>query len=308
MAGSEPEVLPLLTRQDKDDLLLRRNGGLSSCGERPTAPFTNSNTMFSTDLFRPATTAYQSYTVGDATFRMIALPGMDNFVMGNDKGEEDSSSQEQPKHTQVINPFVLAEVPVTQQLWEEVVARARVQGLLDEQALSLSPAYFPGPNRPVESVNWHEAREFCRVLNLLLDKPKDFFRLPSEAEWEYAARAGKRETLYAGSNHLADVGWYDENNKKATIPVGLLSPNDFGLYDLSGNVWEWCEDDWHDNYENHPLDGRAWIDDPEERASYRVLRGGSWNDLARVCRCACRGGLRPGNRVSEDGFRLAAPV
>ena len=284
--------------------------GLVAAAKGLPPQLTNSNTMFSTDLFRPATVTCQSYTVGDATFRIVALPGMDNFVMGNNEGEENSFSQEHPKHNRVINPFALAEFPVTQQLWQEVVARARVQGLLDEQALPLNPAYFPGPNRPVENVNWHEAREFCRVLSLLLDKPKDFFRLPSEAEWEYAARAGKRQTLYAGSNHLADVGWYNKNNEKETIPVGLLSPNDFGLYDLSGNVWEWCEDDWHGNYENHPRGSEPWVDDPDpdRRAEGRVQRGGSWYSLAGYCRCAYRSNGWPDFRFNFIGFRLAAPV
>lgn len=265
--------------------------------------------MFSTDLFRPATVTCQPYTVGDTTFRMVALPGMDDFVMGNDEGENNSFGGEQPKHVRTIHPFCMAEFPVTQQLWQEVVARARVQGMLDEQALPLNPAYFPGPNRPVENVSWNDAHEFCRVLNLLLNKPVGHFRLPSEAEWEYAARAGKRETLYAGSNHLADVGWYDENNEKETIPVGLLSPNVFGLYDLSGNVWEWCEDDWHRNYGNHPRGSEPWVDDPDpaKRADFRVQRGSSWSNLAWFCRCAYRSWNGPDFRYSL-GFRLAAPV
>jgi formylglycine-generating enzyme required for sulfatase activity len=233
---------------------------------------------------------------------------MDSFVMGNDKGEEDSLSYEQPKHVRTINPFCLAEFPVTQELWQEVVARAQVQGLFKEQALSSNPAYFPGANRPVENVSWDDAQEFCRVLNLLLGKPAGHFRLPSEAEWEYAARAGTRETLYAGSNQLAEVAWNRDNSNKETSPVGLLSPNDFGLYDLSGNVWEWCEDDWHDGYRNHPEDGQAWIDDPGGRAVHRVQRGGSWNLSAGYCRCAFRDWYWPVSRYFIIGFRLAAPV
>jgi formylglycine-generating enzyme required for sulfatase activity len=264
--------------------------------------------MRHTNIFAPTAYPIKEYTIGSTSFRMIQLPGHSNFTMGNNEGEEESYRRKQPRHDRQINPFTLAEFPVTQQLWKEVVARARVQGLLEEQALPLNPAYSPGPNRPVESVNWHEAREFCRVLNLLLDKPEDFFRLPSDAEWEYAARAGKRETVYAGSNHLAGVGWYDGNNEQETVPVGLLSPNDFGLYDLSGNVWEWCEDDWHNNYDNHPQDGQAWIDDPGKRAEYRVRRGGSWLYYARDCRCAHRLIGWPGLRDRDYGFRLAAPV
>jgi formylglycine-generating enzyme required for sulfatase activity len=264
--------------------------------------------MLVTSIFSPPPLQQKAYTVGDTTFRMVALPEMDSFVMGNDKGEKDIFDTEQPKHVRTINPFCLAEFPVTQQLWEEVVARARVQGMLQEQELPLNPAYFKGANRPVESVNWHEARTFCEVLSKLTVGQPDFFRLPSEAEWEYAARAGTRETIYAGSNQLAEVAWNEDNSKKETAPVGLLCPNDFGLYDLSGNVWEWCEDDWHGDYRNHPEDGQAWIDDPGKRAVLRVLRGGSWFSYARDCRCAFRDDYGPVSRNRVNGFRLAAPV
>ena len=239
---------------------------------------------------------------------MVSLPEKDGFWMGSEEGDTEAKDREKPRHQRDIDVFALAEFPVTQDLWQEVVARARVQGLLEEQALPLTPAYFPGNNRPVESVNWHEARKFCEVLSLLTVGKADFFRLPSEAEWEYAARAGKREMLYAGSNQLANVGWYDGNNEQETMPVGLLSPNDFGLYDLSGNVWEWCEDDWHDNYDNHPPDECPWIDDPGKRAEVRVLRGGSWDFNAGLCRCAYRLIRGPDLRYFNLGFRLAAPV
>jgi formylglycine-generating enzyme required for sulfatase activity len=263
-----------------------------------------------TSIFSPPNLQQKSYTVGDTTFRMVTLPGMDAFVMGNDEGEEGSFFSEQPKHSRLIKSFSLAEFPVTQQLWEAVVLRARVEGILQEQELPLNPARFKGTNRPIERVNWREARKFCEVLSQLTVGKADFFRLPSEAEWEYAARAGTRERLYAGSNQLTEVGWHDGNSNKETVPVGLLSPNDFGLYDLSGNVWEWCEDDWHDNYKNHPQDGSAWIDgdNSAERAGGRVLRGGSWVSSAWGCRCAYRSGSGPGNRSINFGFRLAAPV
>ncbi|WP_044103289.1 formylglycine-generating enzyme family protein [Neolewinella persica] len=240
---------------------------------------------------------------------MRILPGAENFPIGNNKGEEDSYEDEQPRHSRSIAPFALAEYPVTQTLWTAVYNLAEERNLkFDDDLLRPNPSNFLGPNRPVEKVSWNDAHEFCRILNLLCGKPEKYFRLPSEAEWEYAARAGKRETLYAGSNQLNEVGWYGENNKKETMPVGLLTPNVFGLYDLSGNVFEWCEDDWHGNYENHPSDGQAWIDDPEKRASIRVRRGGSWYNLARYCRCALRIGNGPDLRDRVYGFRLAAPV
>jgi formylglycine-generating enzyme required for sulfatase activity len=266
--------------------------------------------MPATQLFAPRTLKQELHTVGAATFCMVALPGKKDFWMGSDEKDEGALPSEKPHHQRDIAAFSLAEFPVTQVLWQEVVARAQVQGMLKEQALSPTPSYFPGARRPVESISWDDAQEFCRVLNLLLGKPVGHFRLPSEAEWEYAARTGGRETLYAGSNQLAEVAWSSDNSNEETVPVGLLSPNDFGLYDLSGNVWEWCEDGWHDNYDNPPLDGTAWKDGDtkDERAVLRVLRGGSWSGIAWYCRCAFRSRLRPGSRLRNVGFRLAAPV
>ncbi|MBC6995551.1 formylglycine-generating enzyme family protein [Neolewinella lacunae] len=268
--------------------------------------------MRTTQLFAPTALPQQTYTIGNKTaFRMITLPGMENFTMGNDEGEEENNSWERPKHNRVIKPFALAEFPVTQALWTMVYTQASAQKLkFDEELLRPNPAHFPGPNRPIENVSWDDVHEFCRVLNELLDKPDGHFRLPSEAEWEYAVRAGKRETLYAGSNQLDEVGWYDSNNEKETMPNGLLAPNAFGLYDLSGNVWEWCEDDWHSNYNNHPRNSEPWVDDPDpaKRAEVRVLRGGSWFVYAGFCRCAYRNAWRPDGRDFDLGFRLAAPV
>ncbi len=137
--------------------------------------------------------------------------------------------------------------------------------------------------------------------------------MPTEAEWEYAARGGTRnatqtgassQTKYAGSDKLKEVGWYDANSHGETKRVGLKEPNELGLYDMSGNVWEWCEDDWHDNYKGAPADGSAWIDAPE-RGSNRVMRGGSWNFDAQYCRVASRTSYPPGNRWYTIGFRLA---
>ncbi|MBC6995555.1 formylglycine-generating enzyme family protein [Neolewinella lacunae] len=266
--------------------------------------------MTTTSLFLPTDLPpLSTYQVNGYSFHLRNLPGADHFLMGSENEEAESFDDEKPQHSRNIAPFALAEHPVTQALWTAVHTQASARGLeFDEELLRPNSAYFPGPNRPVENVSWIDAHEFCRVLNELLDKPKGYFRLPSEAEWEYAARAGKRETLYAGSNQLNEVGWYDGNNDKETMPVGLLTPNAFGLFDLSGNVWEWCEDDWHENYNNHPLGSEAWVDDPAERAEGRVQRGGSWSDYAGYCRCAFRYLRRPGFRCFNLGFRLAAPV
>lgn len=262
------------------------------------------------DIFLPASLPpLTTYEVSGHVFRFRNLPGEENFLMGNNKGEENNYKEEAPKHKRIIHPFALAEYPVTQIFWKLVYELGKERCLkFNERILRPDSSYFFGRYRPVEFVSWDAAKEFCRLVNLIFGKEEGFFRLPSEAEWEYAARAGSRETLHAGSNHLADVGWFDENNEKETMPVGMLSPNTFGLYDLNGNVLEWCEDDWHENYENHHVNGGAWVDDLENRALRRVLRGSSWLSNAGFCRCAYRVGRRPVILSRGNGFRLAARV
>jgi formylglycine-generating enzyme required for sulfatase activity len=262
-----------------------------------------------TDIFGIRDLSVREHTVGDVTFNTVNLPGMDNFQMGNNKWEEGSREDERPRHLRNIAPFALSEYPVTQALWTAVHEQAQAKGIIfNTELLRANPSYFLGTHKPVERISWTRAHEFCRVLNKLLVKPKGHFRLPSEAEWEYAARAGVRKTLYAGSNQLGEVGWNRDNSNKETMPVGLLQPNTIGLYDLSGNIFEWCEDDWHDNYDKHGSDGQAWIDDPDERAVLRVRRGGDWGSYAEGCRCARRSWFRSVDRIRHFGFRLAAPV
>lgn len=133
------------------------------------------------------------------------------------------------------------------------------------------------------------------------------YRLPTEAEWEYAARGGpnpegRPRYEYAGGNKLDEVGWYSENSHRETKPVGLKLPNELGIYDMSGNVWEWCEDQWHGNYEGAPADGSAWRG--QEQGAARVSRGGSWGDDAGLCRCASRFYWLPQLRYIHVGFRL----
>jgi formylglycine-generating enzyme required for sulfatase activity len=163
---------------------------------------------------------------------------------------------------------------------------------------------------PVERVSWNDIQDFLKKLNGLTGKR---YRLPTEAEWEYAARGGNqsRDFLYSGSNNIDEAAWYDSNAKsgntygeqKTTRPVGGKKANELGLYDMSGNVWEWCEDDWHGNYQGAPTDGRAWVDSP--RGSYRVGRGGSGTDRAGYCRAANRTYNAPAGRGTFVGFRLA---
>ena len=133
------------------------------------------------------------------------------------------------------------------------------------------------------------------------------YRLPSEAEWEYACRAGSETEFCFGDDakRLGEFAWYSENSESKTHPVGEKKPNAWGLYDMHGNVWEWVEDDWHDSYEGAPDDGSAWIDKP--RGSDRVVRGGSWGDVARYCRSAVRSGYAPVDRFGAWAFASPGP-
>jgi formylglycine-generating enzyme required for sulfatase activity len=172
-----------------------------------------------------------------------------------------------------------------------------------------NPSYFPsGGKYPVESVSWEDAQEFCQKLSTLTKKT---YRLPSEAEWEYACRAGTQSSYYFGDdeNQLGEYAWYGENSNDQTQPVGQKKPNKWGLYDMLGNVWEWCEDDGHSNYNGAPTDGRAWIDnDNRSQAPYRIKRGGSWFNYSRRCRCAYRDDLYPAGRLNNVGFRVVLVV
>ena len=187
-----------------------------------------------------------------------------------------------------ISNFSIGKYPVTQGQWKEIMGS--------------NPSYFKGCDEcPVESVNWDDIQEFLKKLNALTGKT---YRLPTEAEWEYAARGGiegkKDNYLYAGSNDLDEVGWYNENSGSTTKPVGLKNPNQLGLHDMSGNVWEWCQD-WYSDYPAAALSDRLG----SRGGSYRVIRGGSWCVFAVFCRVSYRNLSAPAGRFSYVGFRLA---
>ncbi|MEZ4943680.1 MAG: SUMF1/EgtB/PvdO family nonheme iron enzyme [Saprospiraceae bacterium] len=194
-------------------------------------------------------------------------------------------------HPVTLSDFQIGKYPVTQKLWQEI--------------MGANPADFKGDDLPVECVSWDDAQQFLKKLNTRF--PGKNYRLPSEAEWEYAARggAGSNGFEYAGSDDLDEVGWYYGNSNNKTHPVGQKNPNELGLYDMSGNVWEWCEDDWHDNVNNGPKDGSAWVYQ-RKRGAYRVYRGGSWNDDAGYCRVSYRTYWYPDYRYYFLGFRLAS--
>lgn len=227
----------------------------------------------------------REFTVNGVTFKMIYVEG-GTFQMGAtpEQGSE-AFSYEKPVHSVTLSCYHIGETPVTQALWEAVMGS--------------NPSKFKGDNLPVETVSWNDCQEFIQKLNQLTGKK---FRLPTEAEWEYAARGGKHHSpyKYAGSNSIYEVAWYDDNSGFGTYPVKTKKPNALGIYDMSGNVWEWCQD-WYGAYS-----GSAQTD-PKGPASgsYRVPRGGSWCSSAGYCRVSTRNSSHPDDRNSIYGFRLS---
>jgi formylglycine-generating enzyme required for sulfatase activity len=234
---------------------------------------------------------FSNFNINDIPCPLIFLQG-GRFDMG-----------ERPAHPVHISyDFYMGKYPVTQALYQEVMEE--------------NPSYFKDPSRPVESVSWQDAKTFIERLQER-EEVKTFlkaqnlsqaqFRLPSEAEWEYAARGGVHSQgyEYCGSDDLRQVGWYRDNSGGETKPVGLLLPNELGLFDMSGNVYEWCEDDWHSSYDSpdRPDDGSAWVD-TSRRGTSRVFRGGSYLHDPVGCRPAFRFRTRPDGHFYFVGFRL----
>ena len=248
----------------------------------------------------------------DITLEMVAIPG-GTFIMGSPKllflsSEKGSYADERPQHKVTVPPFFMSKFPVTQAQWRAVASLPKV-----ERDLKLYPSYFKGDRLPVESVNWYDAVEFCQRLS---QKTGREYRLPSEAKWEYAARAGTTTPFYFGETITSELANYDGNYtyaseskgeyREKTTPVGSFVPNAFGLYDMHGLVWEWCADTWHENYHGAPTDGSAWLKDGNENRS--ALRGGSWLNNPQLCRSAVR---VHDNRVLDSnlfGFRVEFDV
>ncbi len=228
---------------------------------------------------------------------MVAIPG-GNFLMGARPGEEDSSNNERPQHRVTVQSFFLGKFPVTQAQWKavsEAAPNAHANFPKINRDLNFNSSIFPGDNRPVEKVSWYDALEFCARLS---KKTGRQYRLPSEAEWEYACRAGTINPFHFGETITSDLANYNGNYTYAceskgeyraqTTDVGSFPPNGFGLYDLHGNVWEWCADTWHYHYQGAPSNGSAWISSGDESANYSPLRGGSWVSHPDLCRSAFR--------------------
>ncbi|MBD2319690.1 nSTAND1 domain-containing NTPase [Phormidium tenue] len=232
---------------------------------------------------------------------MVDIPS-GTFWMGSPEGK--GNKNEKPYHQVTVKAFRMGKYPVTQAQWRTVAMSPKV-----EIELSLNPSQFRGEDKPVEKVDWYEAQEFCARLSCLTGEN---YRLPSEAEWEYACRAGAEaytEYCFGDDEYqLREYAWYDENSDRKTQPVGQKLPNDWELYDMHGNVWEWCADDWHDSYKGSPTDAQTWTEDitdyEESGATVKLLRGGSWLNHYWICRSAVRVDYIARIQNNSFGFRV----
>lgn len=241
----------------------------------------------------------ENFTVNGVSFNMVRVHG-GTYWMGADNGDRGlfkkidktaqnfygfASENEKPVHQVTVRDFCIGETVVTQALWQAVMGN--------------NPSYFKGSNKPVENVSWNDCQAFIQKLDAITGKN---FRLPTEAEWEFAARGGNKSRgyLFAGSNIIEEVAWYANNNDNSTHHVKTKHPNELGLYDMSGNVWEWCFD-YYGEYNNQPQTDPTG---PKTGVGH-VGRGGSWYDGSRYNRVSSRGYLKPNIRYSSLGLRLA---
>lgn len=223
-------------------------------------------------------------TVNGIKYNMVWVEG-GTFRMGATSEQGSEISDEKPVHSVTLSGYYIGKTEVTQALWQAVMGS--------------NPSYFEGDDLPVEQVSWDDCQEFIRKLNSLTGQN---FRLPTEAEWEFACRGGNnsRGYKYSGSNYIDNVAWYDGNSGDKTHPVATKSPNELGIYDMSGNVWEWCAD-WYGDYSS----GRQTNPKGPYGGSLRVGRGGSWFIYAGFCRSSYRISFVPTFRYYYLGLRLA---
>ncbi|MEH2079441.1 MAG: formylglycine-generating enzyme family protein, partial [Nostoc sp.] len=233
------------------------------------------------------------------TLEMVQIPG-GTFMMGSPEGEAERDKDESPQHQVKVPGLFMGKYEITQ---------AQYQAIMNK-----NPSNFKGEKRavePVKQVSWDDAVEFCKKLS---QKTGKTYRLPSEAEWEYACRAGTKTPFYFGETITTDLVNYNGDYPYGSAPkgefrqqttnVGKFPPNSFGLYDMHGNVWEWCQDVYNDNYQGAPKDGSAWLTGKDDNT--RLLRGGSWILNTWSCRSALRNGLAGASRNLDVGFRVVA--
>ncbi|KPQ32126.1 MAG: Formylglycine-generating enzyme, required for sulfatase activity, contains SUMF1/FGE domain [Phormidesmis priestleyi Ana] len=252
---------------------------------------------------------------GVRSLEMMRIPA-GSFLMGSPDNELERFPDEGTQHKVALSQFFMAKYPITQAQWRGVAAMPQVK-----RELNPEPSNFKGELLPVEQVSWYEAVEFCDRLTIYTDRQ---YRLPTEAEWEYACRAGTTTPFHFGETITTDLANYcgedrkigetdysgsygagpnGEYRQKTTLVDQFDVANAFGLCDMHGNVWEWCQDHWHKNYEGAPTDGSAWLTNDEE--ANRVLRGGSWSSYPWDCRSAYRFNATPVNRHFKVGFRVS---
>ncbi len=238
----------------------------------------------------PNVSGGRTFTVNGVSFVMMPVEGGTFQMGGTAEQGNDAYEWEKPAHSVTLSSYSIGQTEVTQALWQAVMGS--------------NPSKWIGDNLPVEQVSWNDCQTFITKLNQLTGQK---FRLPTEAEWEFAARGGRQSKgyKYSGSNTLADVAWYDDNSGRKTHPVATKQPNELGLYDMSGNVYEWCQD-WYDMnyYKISPSNNPAG----PTSGSYRVSRGGSWYFFARSWRVSYRISSKPSDAGSHRGFRLALSV
>ncbi|WP_375341421.1 SUMF1/EgtB/PvdO family nonheme iron enzyme [Lyngbya sp. CCY1209] len=254
--------------------------------------------------------------LGDGIYlELVRVPGGE-FWMGSEEGEVGSYNDEYPRHKVRVSGYWMGKYPVTQAQWRAVANLPKIQ-----RDLKPYPSYFKGEDLPVERVSWYDAIEFCARLSR---KTNRCYRLPSETEWEYACRAGTKTAFAFGNTLTGDLANSTAASRNRTTPVGRFQvANAFGLYDMHGNVWEWCADPWHDHYDGAPSDSRVW-DEKSDKSYYsqyinfivkllgdkrkRVLHGGSWSYNLENCRCAHRSWDVPDFLYNSLGFRVVCPA
>ncbi|MEM6403719.1 MAG: formylglycine-generating enzyme family protein [Cyanobacteria bacterium P01_D01_bin.116] len=254
---------------------------------------------------------------------MVLIKG-GTFLMGTSdeeierlvkKFKEDYFREEAPQHQVTVPNFFMGRYQVTQEQWISVAALPQV-----ERELESEPSHFKGDDLPVEQVTWYDAVEFCTRLSNHTGRR---YSLPTEAQWEYACRAGTTTPFHFGETISSDLANYNASEtfaneakgeyREKTTPVGQFPPNAKGLHDMHGNVWEWCLDDYHENYEDAPTDGSAWFDEENDNLSQKqgiaMQRGGSWYDASKNCRSASRN-LDYSRDYYDDsiGFRVVCAV
>ncbi len=246
---------------------------------------------------------FQQRITDAVSLPMVTIPA-GKFLMGSPTSEKDRDNDEGPQHEVSVPAFYMAQTLITQAQWKAVAKLPKVNIDLNEDSSG-----FKGDRRPVENVNWWEAQEFCDRLSKQTNLT---YRLPSEAEWEYACRSATTTPFYFGETIATTVANYDGNYiygngqkgeyRQQTTDVATFPANAWGLYDMHGNVWEWCADHWHDNYQGAPIDGSAWLSNKND--ADLTLRGGSWLNNPRNCRSANRAHDAPSNRYHNVGFRV----